>query len=181
MAIRVHTRVVLREAAPGDEAAFLAMTAASRRVLAPWLRPPYTPGEYAKFMARADGVHHFSFLVIERGGGEIAGVISLSNIVRGSFCSAHLGYYGAAKFAGTGAMTAGLKAVIERAFGPLKLHRMEANIQPTNVRSIALVRKLGFRLEGFSPRYLRVNGRWRDHERWALLRENWKPMRRVRT
>lgn len=63
-----------------------------------------------------------------------------------------------------------MSVVIRRAFGELKLHRLEANIQPGNVASIALVRACGFALEGYSPRYLKIGGRWRDHERWALLR-----------
>jgi ribosomal-protein-alanine N-acetyltransferase len=72
-------------------------------------------------------------------------------------------------FAGTGLMTEALRAAVGYAFNELGLHRLEANIQPGNTASIALVRRLGFRQEGFSPRYLRINGEWRDHERWALL------------
>jgi [ribosomal protein S5]-alanine N-acetyltransferase len=55
----------------------------------------------------------------------------------------------------------------------MKLHRLEANIQPSNTRSIRLVKRLGFRREGHSPRYLKVAGRWRDHQRWAMVSENW--------
>jgi ribosomal-protein-alanine N-acetyltransferase len=74
-------------------------------------------------------------------------------------------------------MSAGLALVLRQAFRQLGLHRVEANIQPDNARSIALVRRLGFRREGFSPRYLKLGGRWRDHERWALLREEWRGLR----
>jgi ribosomal-protein-alanine N-acetyltransferase len=71
-------------------------------------------------------------------------------------------------------MTEALDLALRHAFRTLKLHRIEANIQPENAASIALVRKLAFRLEGFSPRYLKIGGRWRDHERWAILREEWE-------
>ena len=69
-------------------------------------------------------------------------------------------------------MAQGLQLVIEEAFGPLALHRLEANIQPENTRSLRLVRRAGFTKEGYSPNYLRIDGAWRDHERWALVRSD---------
>ena len=66
-------------------------------------------------------------------------------------------------------MAKGMKAVLRHVFGPLELHRLEANIQPDNAPSIALVQSCGFLLKGYSPRYLKVADRWRDHERWAVV------------
>ena len=103
----------------------------------------------------------------------LAGVVNLSEIVRGGFQSAYLGYYAFAPYAGRGLMKEGLAQVITHAFKVMKLHRLEANVQPGNRRSKALVKSLGFRREGLSPRYLKIAGRWRDHERWAILSEDW--------
>jgi ribosomal-protein-alanine N-acetyltransferase len=99
--------------------------------------------------------------------GQVAGVINLNEVVRGVFQSGYLGYYAFRPFEGQGFMRAGLAQALTCTFRQLKLHRVEANIQPDNARSIALVKYLGFRLEGVSPRYLKV-GR-QDHQRWALL------------
>ena len=89
----------------------------------------------------------------------------------GNFQSAYLGFYTGAPFMGKGYMSEGLRLVLRHAFSRLGLHRLEANIQPANRASIRLVRRAGFRREGFSPRYLKVFGRWRDHERWAIIAE----------
>ena len=86
--------------------------------------------------------------------------------------SAYLGYFALEPYAGQGYMGEGLRLVLRHAFGPLGLHRLEANIQPGNAASIGLVKAAGFRREGLSPRYLKIAGRWRDHERWAILAED---------
>jgi len=109
------------------------------------------------------------FLVCLRGSGTPVGVVNLSNIVLGLFRSAYLSYYAFAGFEQQGLMAEGLREVVRRAFRSMKLHRLEANIQPGNAASIALVRSCGFEKEGFSPRYLKIGGRWRDHERWAII------------
>jgi ribosomal-protein-alanine N-acetyltransferase len=97
--------------------------------------------------------------------GELAGAININEIVRGSFRSGYLGYYAFVPHNRRGYMTTGLRTVVSRAFQKLRLHRLEANIQPDNEASRRLVKRLAFKLEGFSPRYLKVAGRWRDHER----------------
>ncbi len=103
-------------------------------------------------------------------------MINLSEIVRGAFQSAYLSFYAHARHSRQGFMSEGLPAVVREAFRALRLHRLEANIQPGNQGSLALVERLGFRLEGFSPKYLKIGGRWRDHQRFALTRESWKAL-----
>lgn len=107
-----------------------------------------------------------------RNSGDIVGVININEVIRGAFQSGSLGYYAFNPYAGKGLMHEGMLLVLKHAFGKLKLHRLEANIQPTNRASIALVKKCGFVREGLSRRLLKVRGRWQDHERWAILSEN---------
>ena len=106
--------------------------------------------------------------------GALAGVININEIVRGRFCSGYLGYYAFAPHNQRGYMTGGLRAVLLEAFRREGFHRLEANIQPENEASRRLVQRAGFRLEGYSPRYLKIAGRWRDHERWAITIEDWR-------
>jgi ribosomal-protein-alanine N-acetyltransferase len=166
-------------AAPGlgDERAFLAAVARSRALHHPWVQPPADSAAFRRWLARSRLAAQESFLVRIREGGDLVGVVNLSEIVRGIFRSAYMGYYAFRPHAGQGLMSEGMRRVITAAFRELDLHRLEANIQPGNTASIRLVERLGFRREGLSPRYLKINGRWRDHERWALLAEEWRPGR----
>ena len=148
--------------------------AASKKLHRPWLTAPQTPELFRELVSRGRKPSHASFFVCSIETDELVGVINLNEIVRGLFQSAYLGYYAFEPFAGEGYMTEGLTLVLDQAFGPLGLNRLEANVQPRNKRSARLISRLGFRLEGFSPRYLKIGGRWCDHERWAVLADEWK-------
>ena len=132
---------------------------------------PATAAAYRKYLVRSRRASQAAYLIRLRDSGELAGVVNVSEIVRGNFHSAYLGYYAFAPHNRQGLMAEGMRLVIDDAFGRLSLHRLEANLQPGNKASRALVRSLGFRREGYSPRYLKIAGRWRDHERWALTRD----------
>ena len=128
-------------------AAFLDAVRRSRSLHGRWAHPPSTVDEYRAFVERVRGPSHLGQVVCTEDG-SLAGVININEIVRGSFCSGYLGYYALAPHDGRGYMREGLKAVIRLAFRTHGLHRLEANIQPGNVRSIALVRGLGVPARG---------------------------------
>jgi ribosomal-protein-alanine N-acetyltransferase len=167
-----RSRVVLSHPGPADEADFLAAMAASRGLHRPWLYPPETPDAYRAYLS-ALGERKVGYLGRRRADGALVGWSNVSEIVRGAMQGAFLSYAGVAGFAGQGYMTELLGLVMRHAFTELRLHRLEANIQPGNAASLALAARCGFEREGFSPRYLKIGGRWRDHERWALRRETW--------
>jgi [ribosomal protein S5]-alanine N-acetyltransferase len=152
---------------------FLAAVKRSRKLHQPWVAAPATPEEFSMHLRRSKSQMQLGYWVRTEAG-DLAGVIMINEIVRGNFQSGYLGYYAFAPYNGRGYMTRGLKAVIAEAFRKQRLHRLEANIQPGNEASRRLVQRLGFRNEGFSPRYLKIGGRWRDHERWTLTVEDWK-------
>ncbi len=162
-------RIVLRPPAAADAREFVAAAAASKALHRSWVAPPATPEAFRAWRRRMAQPTHRALLVCRRDTGAIVGVFNISNMVMGPFRSAYLGYYAFAGHERQGLMAAGLQAVLQQAFGPIGLHRLEANIQPDNAASIALVQSCGFLLEGFSPRYLKIAGRWRDHERWAVV------------
>jgi [ribosomal protein S5]-alanine N-acetyltransferase len=151
---------------------FLAAVSRSRELHGAWVTPPTTAKSFDAYVKRFSSPTHVAYWVRTESD-ELAAVINISEIVRGQFLSAYLGYYSFVPHNGRGHMTRALKTVIGRAFHIHGLHRLEANIQPGNEASVRLVRRLGFRKEGFSHRYLKIRGRWRDHERWALTAEDW--------
>jgi ribosomal-protein-alanine N-acetyltransferase len=166
--------VYLRAPHASDAREFVRLARASRDLHRPWVYAPETAAQFASYLDRSRAVDERCFLVCEREDDSIAGVINLSQIARGYFQSAYLGYYAFAPAAGRGLMAEGLDLVMRHSFRRLKLHRLEANIQPDNDRSRRLVERAGFEYEGYSPRYLKIGGRWRDHERWAITRELWR-------
>jgi ribosomal-protein-alanine N-acetyltransferase len=155
----------------------IALNRASSRLHRGFASPPVNDRQFADYLRRNELPDQACFMVRRAEDAAIVGVMNLSQIVHGFFRSAYLGYYAVEPFAGRGYMREGLTLLLDYAFKVLKLHRVEANIQPQNAASKALVERAGFKLEGYSPRYLKVCGRWRDHERWALLVEDWKKAR----
>jgi [ribosomal protein S5]-alanine N-acetyltransferase len=170
------TRTVIREVRADDEEEYLERVRASRALHRPWAYLSDRPDGFRELLIRAAAPTAQVYFICRAEDGAIAGVASLSQIFLGNFRSAYLGYSAFVPFAGAGHMTDGLRLILREAFGPLGLHRVEANVQPENERSIALVERLGFRREGFSPRYLKIGGRWRDHVRYAILAEDFRAL-----
>ena len=170
--------VFLRPPAMRDLGELIALNRASAHLHRGLVSPPTKPEQFRALVKKCRRADCVCFLICRVGDGAIVGSIILSQIVRGNFQSAYLGYYVGEQYAGRGHMTEALRLMLRYAFSHLKLHRVEANIQPDNVASIALVRRAGFVREGYSRRYLKICGRWRDHERWALTAEDWKTRRK---
>jgi [ribosomal protein S5]-alanine N-acetyltransferase len=168
-------RVFVRPPTESDCAAFIAAVKRSRALHCPWVaKKATTKLQFEKYLNRYSSGAHYSFLVVQCATKEIVGVINANDIVRGSFQSASLGYYAFSPHVRQGLMHEGMMLVLKEAFSKLKLHRLEANIQPANLASIALVKKCGFVREGISRRMLKVGGKWKDHERWAIVKEDFR-------
>lgn len=162
-------RVTISALSRKDGAEFIAAASAGKRLHATWVSPPLTPAAFRQQMQRTRPPFHYAFAVRRRDGGGLVGCVDITYVVRGIFLSAYVGYYVFQGHERQGLMKDALRLVCRYAFSELGLHRLEANIQPGNIASIALARACGFKREGYSPRYLKIRGRWRDHERWALL------------
>ena len=161
--------VVFRRPALADQNEVTALARASRALHKPWVTAPSTPEQFAAYLARMQESVNHGFLICHAKRGSIVGVVNVTNVVLGSFRSGYLGYYVFSGYEQQGFMRAGLLQIVRHAFKALRLHRLEANIQPGNVASIALVKSCGFTKEGYSPKYLKIAAQWRDHERWAIL------------
>jgi ribosomal-protein-alanine N-acetyltransferase len=167
-------RVLLRPPTESDREQFVAAMLLSETLHKPWINDVATDAYFDRLLERVDDERQDPNLVCLADGGAIVGLFNLSEIVRGAFQNAFLSYAAVSGYERQGLMSEGLQLMLERSFDQLELHRLEANIQPANEPSIALVRRAGFICEGSSKRYLRVDGDWRDHEHWVMLAEDWR-------
>lgn len=168
-------KVYLREPEPADGDEYIQRARESEKFHRGLVKMSKTPEGFANFLKRSQSAANACFLIIRAEDDAIAGMVNLTQIFYGPFCGAYLGYWLCAGFTGQGLMAEAIQLILRHAFRDLKLHRLEANIQPDNAPSIKVVKRAGFRKEGFSEKYLKVGGKWRDHERWAIVKENWKP------
>lgn len=164
-----RVRIDLPSEDDGD--ALIAANHAARHWHAPFAAPFDDATGFAAWLEHSREPVNRSFVARTHDGALVA-VFNLTQIAMGNFRNAYLGYHGYPATAGQGLVGEALHLVLAEAFDAIGLHRVEANIQPANARSIALVRRAGFRKEGFSPRYLMIDGAWRDHERWAITAED---------
>lgn len=172
--------VYLFEPSPAAAADFLAMTTTSLAFHQPWVFPATTPRRYRAYLDRLEGGAAVGYFIGRLADDAMVGVVNINDIIMGGLRSGSLGYYVGAAFARRGYMREGLSLVLDQAFDALELNRLEANIQPGNAASLALVARLGFRKEGFSPKFLQIDGVWCDHERWAILGAEWRAQRELR-
>ncbi|PZG17891.1 RimJ/RimL family protein N-acetyltransferase [Nonomuraea aridisoli] len=170
-------RVALRYVTLRDFEELAPLHEESAETLARWMPGPpiVTYEDFEGYVARFDGPLHEGFLVCRRDTGAIVGRVNVNNILRGTHQSATIGYCAYASMTGRGYMTEGLRLLVRHAFGEMELHRLEANIQPSNAPSLGLIRRVGFQREGYSPNFQFIDGAWRDHERWAITAEMTTP------
>jgi ribosomal-protein-alanine N-acetyltransferase len=169
--------VYLFEPSPAAADDFLAMTTASLAFHQPWVFPATTPRRYRAYLDRLESGGAVGYFIGRLADDALVGAVNVNDIIMGGLRSGSLGYYVGAAFARRGYMREGLALVLDQAFDALELNRLEANVQPDNAASLALIARLGFRKEGFSPKYLQIDGIWRDHERWAILASEWRARR----
>ncbi len=166
------SRVFIAEPCEADAMDFISAMRDSKALHHPWVVAPCDRPGWNRYLRRLKRENEMGFLIRRVSDSAICGVANLNLITYEALCSAYLSYYAVSQFAGKGHMKEGVSQVVKFAFEQLGLHRLEANIQPGNENSIRLVESLGFECEGYSPRLLMINGKWRDHERWALLSDD---------
>src|SRR5712691_2276811 len=175
--------VFLRAPQMADFPEWAALREASRTFLTPWeptwLHDDLTRGAFRRRLKRyaedlrADQA--YPFFVFRTSDGVLIGGLTLANVRRGVAQAGSLGYWMGEPFARRGYMTAAVSALVSFAFGPLRLHRLEAACIPTNLASVRLLEKTGFRREGFARQYLCINGIWQDHLLYARLKDDAYP------
>jgi ribosomal-protein-alanine N-acetyltransferase len=175
-----RNRVYLRFPVQRDWRNWAALRAESRDFLAPW-EPTWaydalTRGAFRRrlkmYKTEMRQGATYSFLIFRRIDDVLLGGITLSNLRRGVAQSATLGYWIGVPHGNQGYMTDSLAAILEFAFSRIGLHRIEAACLPANEASRRLLLRSGFREEGYAREYLRISGRWQDHQLFAILRDN---------
>jgi ribosomal-protein-alanine N-acetyltransferase len=169
--------VSLRRPQADDYRELAALYRASHGHFRGLVQQSFDQASFDRLLAEEENPATEYFLIIRRSDDAIVGTIGLSQIFRRKFQNAYLGYMLGAGYTGNGYMTQAVQLILRFAFRDLKLHRVEANVQPENLPSIAVLKRCGFKTEGYSEKYLKISGQWRDHERWAIVRENWRPTR----
>jgi ribosomal-protein-alanine N-acetyltransferase len=170
--------VYLRELRNTDFDELLQLFTASRTHLRSYGTTSFDRTRFDEMLGSARLDSTAAYVICLRSNDRIVGQITLSQTFRKSFQNAYLGYQLFNGFTGRGYMTGAVQLILKSAFTELELHRVEANVQPENKPSIAVLKRNGFTKEGFSRRYLKIGGRWRDHERWAIIKEDWKALRK---
>lgn len=174
-------RVALRSPRASDAKRLVEIRSRSRHFLSPWVSVP-SPEEFEVEATRARlaqerhdfrGDRHYKFVLTDGPTGPAIGRVSLSQVFRGVFQNAYLGYWIDVEYKGRGLMTEGVRLALDAAFGPLGLHRVQAAIMPHNEPSLAVASKVGMRLEGRAERYLQIAGAWQDHLLFAITAEEW--------
>ena len=161
--------ITIKKVSPRDEIEFLRVARASRSIHNAWVKVPLTVSAFRRYVNDMRTAEDQAFVVRRRDTGSIAGVVELQDIFMGDFKNAYIIYYAFEGHQRKGLMKQAVIEVIQIAFSKLKLHRLEANIQPENKASKKLAKTCGFSKEGYSPKFLKKGGQWCDHERWALL------------
>ena len=173
-----HGEVTLRPIVSSDQRAWREVRQRNATWLVPWdaTVPPGGQSRPTTFrqlvrrlnaMARAGTTYPFAIEV----GGRFAGQLTVNNIVRGSAQFGSMGYWLDREHAGRGIMPRAVAMAIDHCFFTAGLHRIEIAIRPENTNSLRVVEKLGLREIGFAPKFLHIDGAWRDHRIYAVTVE----------
>lgn len=165
-------RVHLQLPAPCHKNLFVNFVRRNKEFHEPWVYVSSDPKFYDQYLRRMKMGSSLGFFVFTNMGSEFVGVINLNSIRLDPFSSASLGYYADEGFCKKGLMKEGIRLVLGHAFYKIGLNRVEANIQPGNTASLALVKSIGFQKEGFSAKFLQIGNEYKDHERWAYLSDD---------
>lgn len=183
MAERIETpRLILKTLNEADIPGILEFYHRNGKFLKPWI-PEYEKNyytyeyqlrklEYEKNLRESGSEYRYN--IFKKDDPErVIGNIAVSNIIRGILQSAFLGYSVDENENGKGIATEAIKEIIDFSFQEIKLHRLEANVIPSNTASVRVLEKLNFTKEGYSKNYLKINGKWQDHLRFALINQNY--------